>query len=119
MNVKGKVAVITGAASGIGRATALKFHAEGAAGVVVADLNEAGLQPVAQAVNGLAVRCDVSKESDIQALVAAADQRVADPSALLQLVERSTVGQPLPLRVIRGQQELSLSIKPSAMPPAA
>ena len=52
-------------------------------------------------------------------VVAAADQLVADPSALLQLVERSTVGQPLPLRVIRGQQELSVSIKPSAMPPAA
>ncbi len=75
MDVKGKVAVITGAASGIGRATALAFHAQGAAGVVVADLNEAGLQPVAQAVNGLAVRCDVSREADIQALVAAAEQR--------------------------------------------
>lgn len=75
MDVKGKVAVITGAASGIGRATALKFAAEGAAGVVVADMNEAGLQPVAQAVNGLAVRCDVSREADIQALVAAAEKR--------------------------------------------
>jgi len=75
MDVKGKVAVITGGASGIGRATALKFAAEGAAGVVVADMNEAGLQPVAQAVNGLAVRCDVSREADIQALVAAAEKR--------------------------------------------
>ena len=75
MDVRGKVAVITGGASGIGRATALKFAAEGAAGVVVADMNEAGLQPVAQAVNGLAVRCDVSREADIQALVAAAEQR--------------------------------------------
>ena len=75
MDVKGKIAVITGAASGIGRATALKFHAEGAAGIVVADMNEAGLQPVAQAVNGLAVRCDVSREADIQALVAAAEAR--------------------------------------------
>jgi len=38
-------------------------------------MNEAGLQPVAQAVNGLAVRCDVSREADIQALVAAAEKR--------------------------------------------
>ena len=75
MDVRGKVAVITGGASGIGRATALKFHAEGAAGVVVADMNVAGLKPVAEAVNGLAVRCDVSREADIQALVAAAEKR--------------------------------------------
>jgi NAD(P)-dependent dehydrogenase (short-subunit alcohol dehydrogenase family) len=50
MKLTNKRAVVTGAASGIGRATALKFHAEGAAGIVVADMNEAGLQPVAQAV---------------------------------------------------------------------
>jgi NAD(P)-dependent dehydrogenase (short-subunit alcohol dehydrogenase family) len=43
--------------------------------VVVADLNEAGLQPVADAVAGLAVRCDVSQETDIQALVARAEER--------------------------------------------
>ncbi len=52
-------------------------------------------------------------------VVAAADQPVANPSALLQLVERSALGEPLPLRVIRGQQELQLSIKPVAMPPTA
>ena len=75
MDVRGKVAVVTGAASGIGRATALKFAAEGAAGVVLADLDEAKLAPVAQAVNGLAVRCDVSSEADIKSLVAQAEQR--------------------------------------------
>ncbi len=75
MDIKDKVAVITGAASGIGRATALKFAAEGAAGVVLADLDEAKLAPVAQATGGLAVRCDVGKEDDIRNLVAQAEKR--------------------------------------------
>jgi NAD(P)-dependent dehydrogenase (short-subunit alcohol dehydrogenase family) len=75
MDLKGRIAVVTGAASGIGRAAALRFSAEGAAGVVVADLNEAGLQPVAQATQGLAVACDVSRESDIVRLVRSAQAR--------------------------------------------
>ncbi len=75
MDIKGKVAIVTGAASGIGRAAALKFAAEGAAGVVVADLNEAALAPVAQAVNGLAVRCDVGREAEIRNLVEQAEKR--------------------------------------------
>lgn len=75
MDIKGKVAVITGGASGIGRATALKFAAEGAAGVVVADLNEEALKTVAGQVGGLAVRCDVGREDDIRRLVAEAEKR--------------------------------------------
>lgn len=75
MEIKGKVAVVTGAASGIGRATALRFAAEGAAGVVVADLNADGLKPVAEQTGGLAVRCDVSKEEDIVNLVKQAEAR--------------------------------------------
>lgn len=75
MDIKGKVAVVTGGASGIGRATALKFAAEGAAGVVVADLDETGLAEVAKATGGLAVRCDVGRESEIARLVAAARER--------------------------------------------
>jgi NAD(P)-dependent dehydrogenase (short-subunit alcohol dehydrogenase family) len=75
MDIKGKVAVVTGGASGIGRATALKFAAEGAAGVVVADLNEEALKTVADQVGGLAVRCDVGREDDIKRLVAEAEKR--------------------------------------------
>ena len=75
MELKGKVAVVTGAASGIGRAAALRFAAEGATGVVVADLNADGLKAVAADTKGLAVRCDVSREDDIQQLVRAAEER--------------------------------------------
>jgi NAD(P)-dependent dehydrogenase (short-subunit alcohol dehydrogenase family) len=75
MELKGKVAIVTGAASGIGRAAALRFAAEGAAGVVVADLNAEGLKPVAEATGGLAVPCDVSREADIQRLVAEAEKK--------------------------------------------
>jgi NAD(P)-dependent dehydrogenase (short-subunit alcohol dehydrogenase family) len=75
MEIKGKVAVVTGAASGIGRAAALRFASEGAAGLALADLNMAGLKPVAAEVNGLAVACDVSQEADIKRLVLQAEER--------------------------------------------
>jgi NAD(P)-dependent dehydrogenase (short-subunit alcohol dehydrogenase family) len=75
MDLKGRIAVITGAASGIGRAAALRFAKEGAAGLVLADLNAEGLKPVAQEVNGLAVACDVSREADIQRLVGEAETK--------------------------------------------
>jgi len=73
MKIRDKVVVVTGAASGIGKALAARFAKEGARGVVCADLNEADAKSVAASLGehagGLAVRCDVSKEADIQALV--------------------------------------------------
>lgn len=80
MEIRNKVAVVTGAASGIGRAVAMRFAQDGARGVVVADLDLAGAQAVAGEIGevgarALAVRCDVSVEADIQALVAAARER--------------------------------------------
>lgn len=74
MQVKDKVVVVTGAASGIGKALCERFAAEGASAVVVADINQAGIDQVAASIadktRTLAIRTDVSIEADIKALVA-------------------------------------------------
>jgi len=71
MELAGKVAVVTGGASGIGRALCRRFAAEGAS-VVVADVDAPGAAAVAQEIKGLAVPCDVSVEADVAALIDAA-----------------------------------------------
>jgi NAD(P)-dependent dehydrogenase (short-subunit alcohol dehydrogenase family) len=67
----GKVAFVTGAANGIGRAAALAFAREGAS-VVVADVSEQGNQETARMIEelggrALAVRCDVTRAQDVKA----------------------------------------------------
>ena len=69
MKLEGKVAVVTGGASGIGRALARRFKSEGAKGVAVADVQTEALTAVAEEIDGLAITCDVSREGDIQQLV--------------------------------------------------
>ena len=63
----GKVAVITGAAGGIGRASAVRFAAEGAH-VVAADLAGEAVEEVAKLVGGIGVRVDVTDADDVQAM---------------------------------------------------
>ena len=74
MEVRDRIVVVTGGASGIGRALARRFAAEGAAGVAVADLDGPGAEAVAGEVEragarGLAVRTDVTQEAEVVALV--------------------------------------------------
>ena len=69
MNLAGKVVIVTGAAQGIGLALAERFHAEGAARVVVADLNAEGAADTAERVGGLAFACDVGQADEVRAMV--------------------------------------------------
>lgn len=79
MDINGRVVVVTGGAAGIGRALCRSFAAAGALGVVVADVDGSGAEKVAAALvadgrSAIAVRCDVADESDVIALVAAAEE---------------------------------------------
>jgi NAD(P)-dependent dehydrogenase (short-subunit alcohol dehydrogenase family) len=69
MDVRDKVVVVTGAASGIGGALARRFAAEGAATVVAADIDGDGAVAAAEAIGGVAATVDVAQESAIAALV--------------------------------------------------
>ncbi len=69
MEIQGKVVVVTGGASGIGRALCVAFAQAGARGVVVADLDAAGAAAVAAEVGGLAVPTNVADPAAVQHLV--------------------------------------------------
>ncbi|WP_298338690.1 3-oxoacyl-ACP reductase [Ferrimicrobium sp.] len=67
LRLENKVAVITGAASGIGAASARKFAVEGAK-VVVVDLDEEKGAAIASEIGGLFIRADVTSEEEVKAM---------------------------------------------------
>lgn len=73
MKLTGKTAIVTGGASGIGRASAIALAAEGAS-VAVSDVDTAGTEETVELIqqaggNAIAVRCDVSQEDDARRLI--------------------------------------------------
>ncbi|WP_397420277.1 SDR family oxidoreductase [Phenylobacterium sp.] len=76
MNLTDKIIVVTGAASGIGRALAHRFVAEGARAVVCSDRDGDGVRAVAAEIGGVAIQADVSREADIQALIEQVESQI-------------------------------------------
>jgi len=69
MELKDKVVVITGGSGGIGRAMAKAFLAQGAKAIVLADLDAAAVAAAAKEIGCDGLACDVTQESQVQALV--------------------------------------------------
>ena len=95
MRLAGKIAIVTGAASGFGEGIARKFVAEGAR-VVVADRDGAGAERVAASLGAAAVgvRADVTLGVDVKAMVEAAD-RFGGLDVLVNNAGMGHVPQPL------------------------
>jgi 3-oxoacyl-[acyl-carrier protein] reductase len=96
MRLAGKVAVVTGAASGFGEGVARKFVAEGAK-VVIADRDGDGAERAAAALGAgaAAVRADVTKAVDVKAMLDAAEQRFGGLDILVNNAGMGHVPQPL------------------------
>ena len=75
ISLKGKKAIVTGGAGGIGLAGVKCFRAAGAE-VIIADINEEAGRQAAAETGATFVRCDVSKSADVQAVVAAAEGKL-------------------------------------------
>jgi NAD(P)-dependent dehydrogenase (short-subunit alcohol dehydrogenase family) len=109
MDLNNRVAVVTGAASGIGAATARAFAKQGAK-VVVVDVNASGARAVAKDVGGLAIACNVANEADINALVAQTQRELGAIDLFFSNAGVATGGDPLttPIHVWNDQWQINL-----------
>ena len=109
MDLNNRVAVVTGAASGIGAATARAFAKQGAK-VVVVDVNASGARGVAKEIDGLAIPCNVASEADINALVARTQRELGPIDVFFNNAGVATGGDPLttPIDVWNDQWQINL-----------
>lgn len=116
MRLAGRVAIITGAASGIGRATALRFASDGAA-VVIADINRAGGEACAREISAAGgrarfVETDVSRADDLQTMIDAALQTYGRLDILHNNAFRNVAGAAADISADDWQATLDVTLTP-------
>src|SRR5262245_34076018 len=96
MRLADKVAIVTGAASGFGKAIAETYAREGAK-VVVADINGQGARDVAQGIGAMAVHVavDVSRRSEVEAMVGEAGKAVGGLDIMVNNAGTTHRNQPM------------------------
>jgi NAD(P)-dependent dehydrogenase (short-subunit alcohol dehydrogenase family) len=113
MDVAGQAAIVSGGASGLGRATAEALAAVGVK-VTILDVNEASATAAARAIGGFAIRCDVTDAGAVETAVAAARQRHGPARIAVNCAGVGTAGRivgrdgPLPLDAFRRVIEVNL-----------
>jgi NAD(P)-dependent dehydrogenase (short-subunit alcohol dehydrogenase family) len=113
MEIAGHAAIVSGGASGLGRATAAALAAAGAR-VALLDVNEGAATAAAQEIGGLAIGCDVTDAAAVEAAVAAARERHGPARIAVNCAGVGTAGRivgrdgPLPLEAFRRVIEINL-----------
>ncbi len=82
MDIEGKIAIVSGGASGLGAATAQALAAKGAK-VAILDFNIDGANTVAAAIGGIAIQCNVSDAASAEAAFKAIGEKLGSPHILV------------------------------------
>src|SRR5260370_37209014 len=81
-SLKGQIAAVTGGGQGIGEGIARRLHSAGAR-VAVLDLNENSAKSVAQSIDGVSVKCDVSSAESVRQAISAVQRELGDITILV------------------------------------
>ncbi len=107
MDITGKTIVVTGAASGIGRALVKRFTAEGAKHIVSADMNMAGTEETVSLYGGTAMQADVSREEDVKAII---EKTEADVGPIDLFCSNAGIGRGADLAAPNDEWQLSWDV---------